>query len=437
MKHKLTHNLSLKLLSLFVAFIIWLLIVNVDNPTKSVVFRDVKIQVINEDSVTEIDKVFDIISSDSVAIKVTERRSVLSTLTKEDFTVTADMENLTSMDTVPLTVTCSKASVTWDEIEINPSTMKVKLEQIKQNEFVVNVNVSGEAAKNYEVGKTEVVQGKTVQIAGAESMLNKISQVVADINVDNIRSDQRLSSQLHIYDKNGDEFSEAQMSRLQIKDADGVLISDNTVSVDVSVWKVESNLPITVESTGEPAEGYRLTGITTMPATVSLAGTDEALEALNGELCITEPISVDGATESFTAEIDLTEMLADMSDIKLVSDSEAIVTVNVQIEQTGDYTLTLPLSRLEVKDRPEELTLAFSPADEISIVVHRDSEGAPAISVNDILASIDLSIITEPGTYEIPVNIELPENYTLTADVVLVVTAEEAPQAPEANDVEE
>ena len=74
MKHKLTANLGLKLLSLVMAFLIWLIVANVYNPTISVLFKDVKIQVINEDSVTEIDKAFSIVSEDTVVLKVTERQ---------------------------------------------------------------------------------------------------------------------------------------------------------------------------------------------------------------------------------------------------------------------------------------------------------------------------------------------------------------------------
>lgn len=105
MKHKWTGNLSLKLLSLVVAFLIWLLVMNIDNPTKSRLFQ-VGIQLMNEDSVTEIDKAFDIISDETVILKVTERRRILNSLTRDDFTVLADMENLNEMGSVPLTVIC-------------------------------------------------------------------------------------------------------------------------------------------------------------------------------------------------------------------------------------------------------------------------------------------------------------------------------------------
>ncbi len=425
MKHKWTGNLSLKLLSLVVAFLIWLLVMNIDNPTKSRLFQ-VGIQLMNEDSVTEIDKAFDIISDETVILKVTERRRILNSLTRDDFTVLADMENLNEMGSVPLTVICSNPAVSWDDIEVSPPSMKVKLEQRKQSEFVVNVSVSGDPEKGYEVGKTEVVQGKTVLIAGPESMLNRINQVVAEIKVNRINADQRLASKLKIIDKNGEAFTSTQMSRLQIKDADGVLLSENTIMVDVVLWRVMNGVPLVVPVTGTSATGYRYTGLATIPAEVNLVGTEEALEALGGKLTLKEVISVEGATEGFTQDFDLTETLSEMEGIRLVKDSDPTVTVSVKIEKSGEQTLMLPLSSLEVRNRPENVNLSFSPADVLTVVVH-GTNGSGTIKVSDIKAKIDLGVCSVPETYEIPVEIELPEGYELVSDVKLVVTAAEQP----------
>lgn len=435
MKHKLTKNLSLKLLSLIVAFLIWLIVGNVDNPVNYSLYKDIKIQIANEDSVTEIDKVFNIVSDETVVLKVKERQNVLARLSRDDFTVTADLENLTEMDTVPLTVTCRDPAVTWDEIEISPSSMKVKLEQRKQSEFVVNVTTTGNPSKGHEVGRTEVVQGKTVQIAGSESMVNRISQVVATVNVSGINADQRLNGDLKIIDKNGDTMTEAQMSRLQIKDPDGLLLSDKTVMVDVYLWDVMNDVPVQVEVVGELPDGYRLVGVSTVPVTVNVVGTAEALARLDGKIVLKDKISLDGVTESFTQDFDINETLEENEELRMVADAAPTVTVSVQIEKSDDYTLSLPLSNLEVLNRPNNMSLTFSPADEISMVVHSDNGDGP-IKVSDIKASIDLGVCIKEGTYEIPVEIELPDGYTLGSDVVLVVTAEKAPQ-PSAKDTGE
>lgn len=418
MKHKWTSNLSLKFLSLFVAFLIWLLVANVNNPTRSLLYRDVKIDIINEDSVTEIDKVLDIVSEDTVTIKVTAPKYVHETLTKDSFTVIADMENLSAMNTVPLTVTCSNPSVSWANMEIVPSTLKVELEQKKQSEFAVSVELVGVQEEGYSIGRTEIVQGKSVQIAGPESIINRIGQVIASINISQINSDQRLAGKLEVRDKNGDPVSQ---DRLQIMDSSGVLISDNKVMVDVSLWE-ERSIPIGIEVSGTPADGYRLTKVAAVPDSVKLAGTEQAFESLGDTLTLKDIVSVEGVSESFTQPVDLTETIADLPELKLVEEADPVVNVSVQVEKTGDHTLSIPLSSLEVLNRPSSMVLTFSPADQIQVTLHSD-DGDTEVGLSDIRASIDLSACAEEGTYEIPVEIEVPKGYTLVSEVKLVVTS--------------
>ena len=93
--------------------------------------------------------------------------------------------------------------------------------------------------------------------------------------------------------------------------------------------------------------------------------------------------------------------------------------------------MTIPLSNLEIQNRPANMSLTFSPADEITVIVHANNE-SDTIQVSDIKASIDLAACAKAGTYEIPVVIELPKGYKLVSEVKLVVTAEE--QLQENND---
>ena len=62
----------------------------------------------------------------------------------------------------------------------------------------MNVVTNGKPENGYEVGTTEVVGGKTVQVAGAESILKKIDKVVAEVNTARIKSDQRLTGNIVI-----------------------------------------------------------------------------------------------------------------------------------------------------------------------------------------------------------------------------------------------
>ncbi len=422
MKHKRTKNFGLMVLSIVIAFLIWLVVANVNNPVKSKLFRDVKIQIINENSVTDIDKVFDIVSDDSVTIKVTERRKVLDGLSSDDFTVIADMENLTEMNTVPLTVTCSNSSVTLDEITIVPVSMKVELEQIQQSDFIVTVETTGTLRDGYEVGTTEVLEGKSVQIAGPESMISKIGQVTATVSLDNVYSERSLTAPITITDKNGDVFSETQMSRLQIKDSTGVLLADNEVTVDVTLWKVLYDVALEVETVGRPLSGYEVTDISVLPVTVNLVGPDEVLGLIGNSITLSTPISVEGVSETFSQEVDLSETLDEIDTIRLAQNVDSVITVTVEVEKSNSQTFQIPLSNLSVSNLPDDMILTFSPADVISVTVQYEDESS-SISESEILASIDLSVCEEEGDYEIPVEIELPDGCSLTSDVVLLVNS--------------
>ena len=424
MKRKLTRNIGLKILSLLVAYLIWLLVISIDDPIISEVIRDVPVQILNVDSVTAIDRTVSVLEGDTVSIRVKERRSVVENLTRDDFTVVADLENLNAMDAVPLYATCTNTSVTWDEIDIYPSSMKVQIELNKQSEFNITVRTEGSPENPYEVGTTEVVEGSTVLIAGPESVVDIIGQVVAEVNVNGMSEDGRKTASLTVYDKNGTAFTETQMGRLQIKDSSGVLLDGNEVNVKITLWETMADIPVEVELEGTPAEGYQVSSVSTVPVTVNLVGTQEALARLNGKIVLKDPISVEGASESITVTANLEETLESLEeDLRMPEESDPTVTITVLIEKTADRTFTIPLSNIEILKRPENMTLTVSPSDMISVSVHSTDNTTVDITESDIQATADFSPCAEPGNYEIPVEITLPEGYELTSEVMLVVTS--------------
>ena len=422
----LLHNLSLKILSVILAFVIWFLIASVNNPMSSRLFQNISVEIINQDSAADIDKAFDVISGDVVTVKVTERRQLLNGLNSSDLHVYADMENLNDMDAVPLRVSCDRPGVSWDEIELSPSSMKVHLEQKKQSEFAISVVTAGSVEKGYEIGSTEVLQGKTVQVAGPESLLNRIGRITASVNVNRLHQDTTISAVLHVYDKLEEEFTETQMNRIQIMNSSGVLLDSNQVTVKVILWEIRSGIPLSVGTTGTPEAGYRIARMTTVPETVSLVGTTDGLDQVSGGIVLTDAVSVAGANETVSAEVSLQDYLTELGieNIRLVADADPTITVTVEIEKTGDRTVEVPLSNLQLMNKPDDRTLTYAPADVISVRIHSDTENVFSLSLDQIKGTLDLSPCQTAGSYEIPVQIELPDGYELVSEVQIMVTSE-------------
>ena len=112
-RQALLGNLWLKFLSLVIGAAIWLMVSNADNPTRTQLFTNIPINIVNQDSIADIGKVVEPEGNGTVTLRVTEKRSVLEKLSKSGsaFYVEADMNNITELNTVPLTVTCSNAAV--------------------------------------------------------------------------------------------------------------------------------------------------------------------------------------------------------------------------------------------------------------------------------------------------------------------------------------
>ena len=72
MKKKLTNNLLLKIISVIAAILLWIIVINIDNPTDTFTINDIPIQVLNEQSaITDNGLTYEIVGSQTVSVEVT------------------------------------------------------------------------------------------------------------------------------------------------------------------------------------------------------------------------------------------------------------------------------------------------------------------------------------------------------------------------------
>ena len=92
----ITNNFGLKLLSIALAFVLWVLVAQISNPVGTVSFSNVRVTFLNADLLESQGKVFQILDQTDVA-KVTVRapESVISTLSASDITAVADFAEIT------------------------------------------------------------------------------------------------------------------------------------------------------------------------------------------------------------------------------------------------------------------------------------------------------------------------------------------------------
>ena len=430
MKHKWTNNLGLKIVSLLVSCLIWVVVTNTNDPESTQVYKNVPITIKNQDTITNANKTFTVVDGvDKINVYVTARKSVRSSLAADSFIVKADMENYNeALGTVPLEISCEDGRIRQEDIRMLPSSLKISMEDKVEQNFGMAVVTTGKPDKGYEVGKTTIVTGDTIRIAGPESLINIIGKVTISVDVTNMSMGSTDFYPIRIEDKNGATLTDGQMSNLELKNSDGVSLQNKSAEVRTELWKVYNDIPLKVEVTGEVAPGYKVSAVTLAPQTINLVAEENAIEELGGIIQLKDPVNVEGMTETQDFTVDLNDTLNQYDDIRLESDISSAITVHVGIDEVGSKTFQMPISDIIMHNTPSDKKLIFSPADAVSISVKttsEDSEEAITLTLSDISAEIDLKSCEINGSYTLPVNVTLPEGYELVNDVSIVVNIEE------------
>lgn len=420
MKKNMINKFTLKVLSLIIAILIWLLVRNVDDPIVVRTFYEIPVSIENASYLAEnLEIPLLVHGKDTVKVRVKGARSVVSKLKKEDIKAVADMTQIISKDTTPIMVPVevTGTGISDSDITVRPRNIQVDIEKQKSVEKTIAVSTGDtQPDKDYEIGNLKANPEK-VTISGPETIINKIDKVVALIDVTGRKeSNIEIKSQLKIYDKNLDELSPKQLEYLNIKE-----ISDNTIRIQAQFWKVKQSVKIKAEYSGEPKRGYEVDSINLVPDTISVAGTDEALKKLEQEGNTLEIpgkyIDVTDKTGDFEQNIDLSELLPE--DLKLVRDlnSSVIATVKILPYNSRDYEVSV--TQIEADNKAEDLDLIFQD-EQITIRAKAKEQDLDSLSAANIQVQIDLSGYGE-GEYEVPVTVTLPGGYELVESIKVKV----------------
>ena len=418
-KKKITDNLSLKIMSVAVAVVVWLIVVNIDNPVGTNYYTITNVELINKEYVESSDTIGKMCmpeeNQDTVRVAITADKKTRDKIRVSDISAVADLQQAVSLDTnpvmVPITVTCSVSGIGPGDIKVTPQNLSVNLDEKETQEFVVNVTRGDtKPGKDYEVGSLTANPEK-VRITGPKSLVNKIDKVNAAIELNGKTQDFTQEVTLSIIDKNQEALSDSEMNSLRIE-------NNAQVIVTAKLWKIRQGVKISAGYVGTPAEGYQAGMIKTVPDTISVAGSTEGLETLaandNVITIPSESIDISGESSDVEKKISLTDLLPD--NVKLTSDSSEDVWVTVSILPEGSREFSFPTKEIEVKNKPDDLQVTFETA-QIAIRIKSDSKDLDDLDVTkDIKASIDLED-KEEGNYEVPVTVSLPDGYEIVENV--------------------
>lgn len=408
----ITNNVGLKLLAVFFAVMLWLVVVNVDDPKISQRFS-ASVVIENADYLTNQGKYFEVVNdTNTIVFTVTAKRSYIEKLSNTDFKAVANMENAAidnehGTGKVPIEVSALRYN---SLVTISKATqnLEIKLDNLAQEQFIVGVETTGTLPRDCALGEV-TVSPNLLKVSGPESVVSQIDHVTASIDVTNMTADVVASVIPVLYDSEGNTI-----------DKKDLIFNMSMVTVTVHILDIK-DVALIFNVTGTPADGYAYVDMEYEPKTISIKGT---VSALNNVTAINIPesaLDISGARSDITQVVDVTEYLPD--GVTVADSKQAKVEVTVHIAQLSTKVINIFPSTIRVLNLPEGYKLTFDTAV-IRVRVSGIVEDIDELDTSSILASIDAGQLT-PGTHEVELGLELDENILHEPVTVRVTVSEE------------
>ena len=405
------NNLDLKILAVLFSIILWLIVVNIDDPVKTVQFTGIDVEILNGEELEAQGKVYEILdNTGTVTVTIKGRRSIVEDISKENITAVADMKDLTSMDTLSITVASNKYGNELDDIKCDQDNVRISIEDLKKIQKVIDIEVVGEPADGYILG-TVTTNLNQIYLEGPESVINQVSYAQAQIDVDGVTANVSSSVSIKLYDSEYKEINDSRIS-MNIK----------TVSVNQEIL-LTKEVPLEFDVSGEPAEGYALTGeIAADVETVRIAGKKSVIEDVNSIVVPSTLLNVSNLDSSLTVQANLQNYLPN-NVILADENTDGTIDITVEIQKETFVTISFDKTNIKIVNLPagyraEVLTdgnyltntetnlKVYGLADVLSEYDEENVE--PQLDVSAYMSQNGITELT-PGTYSITPDFGLPE----------------------------
>lgn len=393
MKEKLTRNIGLKILSIILAAILWLVITNAEDPVTTKFFDNIPVTVLNGDELKKIGQVYDVIEGETIDFTISARRSVKENLTSSDFRVTADLANLSDLNTVTIKITCPRYGDRVTITNVSNQVMKIEREEVAEDRFSVNVKIKGEPSDNYYVYEKSVT--RLLSVSGPKSKIEKIDQIVVEVDVTGMAKSFAIDEKPKALDEKGEVIENLKF---------GV----DTVTAEIKMYPTKV-IDLKIIPTGQPINGYVMTTPDYEPKTITVAGTASALKKID-QLMIEENIDV--ASESIEKVVNIADNLPE--GLILVGDTQT-ATVDIPIVKAETKEISIWPEDIDINNQSANLNLVYQNIGPVVVKLAGPSELMDKVTAKSIKPHINLSNYTN-GSYEVSVELNLPEFVTLESN---------------------
>ncbi len=284
-----------------------------------------------------------------------------------------------------------------------PDIISITLEPLLTRTYPVNLDVTGEPAVGYQKGRLSS-EPSSITISGAASLVTQIEEVNASMDISGATETIERDVAIVAVDQNG-------------KPVSGVTITPSDVSVTQPIFLQGGyrNVIVRVVTTGQPANGYKLTNITVSPLNMVVFSSDPQLVNDLPGYVETEPVDLTDAVD----DIDTYVAINLPEDVTMVGDQFVLVQVSIAAIE-GSLTMSLPV--IPVGLLPIH-TAVISP-ETVDVILSGPVPVLDTLTPDDIRVVVDVSDL-DLGTYQIePIVDVIPDRIVVEAVLPSTVAVE-------------
>lgn len=397
MGRRFWENLGTLALAVLLALAVWGVAVNEENPNEEKVFpATVNVQLVNMPP--DLILVGPVNTQTTVTLRAP--RSVWETLVVDQIHVTADLGSQTpGAHDIPLT---AQLEVPVGEVtKMNPGSLHLTFDSRATRELPVLVEQAGEPARGYEAGPT-LLSALNASVSGPASAVDRVSEIVAAISLDGLKTDLNKEVGLVPVDTSG-------------KPVTGVTVDPASTHISVPITQKQGfrDVAVTVDYAGQVAPGYRITNITVAPPVITVSSADPLkVNELPG-FVKTQPLDLTDASDDIVVRL----ALALPEGVSVEGDPSVQVQVNIAAIESSQTEQR----QLEFQGLGSGLSATASP-DTVVVLVSGPLSVLDKLKQEDVRVIIDVTGL-DLGTYQLKPQVSLlPEK--LRAESILPATIE-------------
>ena len=395
---------TLSIFSLVLAFAIWFLVEDVENPRieATVPGEDqaaIPVEVVNVPSGLIVGEVT------PIRVFVEAREEDIDELRAADFSAVVDASDVRAGDvrSLPVTVTTERRDVRV--VRPEPSTVEVSVVATVSKELPVTLVINDELPSGFRQGLPEV-DPPFVTITGREGLVESVHQVQATVSIAGLQTTQTFDLELSPRTIDGSRVT--------------VTLSRNRARVTVPVEEALLTRQIAVlgGSTGRPARGYSVTDVSVSPSPIEVTGPRDIVETLTA--FVVEDAEVTGAIAQVIESRELQLPVGVTAGIETV-----FITVTIEAQQGWRALQVAPV----FEDVPEGLEVAAG-IYAVDVRLAGPEPELASLAFEDVTATISFADAL-PGRARYEAEVSAPESIEVVAVAPLWVALVPTPVEPE------